>query len=122
MSHIIAGIDVHKKMLAVVAVVVADASEEELKFERRKFGARPGDLPVLAAWLAELGVQEAVMESTAQYWKPVWQALEGQCHLELGSGPETTQQGRLGRSAPHLPSGTAHSRKATAVSPHQAGL
>jgi len=28
-------------------------------------------------------VREAVMESTAQYWKPVWQQLEGQCELYL---------------------------------------
>ena len=80
MPHMIAGIDVHKKMLAVV---VADVAQEEWKFERRKFGTRAGDLKVLAAWLAGLGVEEAVMESTAQYWKPVWQELEGQCHLEL---------------------------------------
>src|ERR1700693_2125797 len=37
----------------------------------------------LAVGLAESGVQEAVMESTAQYWKPVWQALEGQLKLHL---------------------------------------
>src|SRR5260370_41467166 len=80
MPHMIAGIDEHKKMLAVV---VADVSEEEWKFQRRKFGARPGDVKFLAAWLAGLGVQEVVMESTAQYWKPIWQELEGQCHLEL---------------------------------------
>jgi transposase len=30
----------------------------------------------LAEWLLEQQVQEVVMESTAQYWKPVWEALE----------------------------------------------
>lgn len=80
MPYMLAGIDVHKKMLAVV---VADVSQEEWQFERRKFGTRAGELQLLAAWLAELQVQEAVMESTAQYWKPVWQELEPQCHLEL---------------------------------------
>jgi hypothetical protein len=30
----------------------------------------------LAEWLIEQQVEEAVMESTAQYWKPVWEALE----------------------------------------------
>jgi hypothetical protein len=30
----------------------------------------------LAAWLVEQEAEEAVMESTAQYWKPVWEALE----------------------------------------------
>ncbi len=75
-------IDVHKKMLAVV---VTDAARVgEFRFERRKFGAGAGDLRVLEAWLAERGVKEVVMESTAQYWKPVWQAaLEGRYRLEL---------------------------------------
>jgi hypothetical protein len=30
----------------------------------------------LTEWLIEQEVEEAVMESTAQYWKPVWEALE----------------------------------------------
>ncbi len=80
-SYKLAGIDVHKKMRAVV---VADAAEPgEYQFQRRKFGTGAGDLNLLADWLAEQGVKEAVMESTAQYWKPVWQALEGQCQLHL---------------------------------------
>ena len=30
----------------------------------------------LADWLVERDVDEVVMESTAQYWRPVWEALE----------------------------------------------
>src|SRR5881296_1346267 len=30
----------------------------------------------LAKWLLEQEAEEVVMESTAQYWKPVWEALE----------------------------------------------
>jgi transposase len=74
MSYKIAGIDVHKKMLAVV---VADVEVEgEYQFERRKFGSNPDHLRLLANWLIEQQVEEVVMESTAQYWKPVWGALE----------------------------------------------
>src|SRR5260370_13605067 len=74
MAYRIAAIDVHKKMLAVV---VADVEGEgEYQFERRKFGASPEQLQVLAQWLVEQQVEEVVMESTAQYWKPVWGALE----------------------------------------------
>jgi transposase len=77
----VAGIDVHKKMLAVV---VTDAAQVgEFQFERRKFGAGAADMRLLAGWLAGQGVKEAVMESTAQYWKPVWQALEGEYQLHL---------------------------------------
>jgi transposase len=74
MSYRIAAVDVHKKMLAVV---VADIKGEgEYQFERRKFGATPGELHVLAQWLDQQEVEEVVMESTAQYWKPVWATLE----------------------------------------------
>ena len=80
-SYKVAGIDVHKKMLAVV---ITDAAEVgEFRFERRKFGTGEAELRALAGWLAESGVKEAVMESTAQYWKPVWQALERQLKLHL---------------------------------------
>jgi transposase len=74
MSYRIAAVDVHKKMLAVVVADVA--GEGEYHFERRKFGATPGELHVLAQWLDQQEVEEVVMESTAQYWKPVWGALE----------------------------------------------
>jgi transposase len=74
MSYKITGIDVHKKMLAVV---VSDVElDGEYQFERRMFGSNPEQLRSLAAWLLEQEVQEVVMESTAQYWKPVWEALE----------------------------------------------
>src|SRR5712691_7238957 len=74
MSYKIAGIDVHKKMLAVV---VSDVEiESEYQFERRMFSSNPEQLRSLAAWLLEQEAEEVVMESTAQYWKPVWEALE----------------------------------------------
>jgi hypothetical protein len=40
------------------------------------FGSNPEQLRSLAAWLLEQEAEEVVMESTAQYWKPVWGALE----------------------------------------------
>jgi len=74
MSYKIAGIDVHKKVLAVV---VSDVEiESEYQFERRMFNSNPEQLRSLAAWLVEQEAEEVVMESTAQYWKPVWGALE----------------------------------------------
>jgi transposase len=74
MPYKIAGIDVHKKMLAVV---VSDVEiDGEYQFERRMFGGNPEQLRSLAAWLLEQEAEEVVMESTAQYWKPVWETLE----------------------------------------------
>ena len=80
-SYLVAGIDVHKSMLAVVVSDVA--REGECQFQRRKFGATASELKALTVWLDQQDVREAVMESTAQYWKPVWQQLEGHCELFL---------------------------------------
>ena len=61
----------------MLAVVVADVGGEgEYRFERRKVGATSDELHLLAQWLVQQEVEEVVMESTAQYWKPVWGALE----------------------------------------------
>jgi len=74
MAYRIAGIDVHKKMLAVVVSDVA--GDGEYQFERRQFGSNPEQLRSLSEWMLKQEVEEVVMESTAQYWKPVWGALE----------------------------------------------
>jgi len=74
MSYRIAGIDVHKKMLAVV---VADVEiDGEYGAPTRRYGSNPEHLRLLSEWLSEQQVEEVVMESTAQYWQPVWGALE----------------------------------------------
>jgi transposase len=74
MAYRIAGVDVHKKMLAVAVADVA--VEGDWQFERRQFGTSPTQLRVLAEWFCERDVEEVVMESTAQYWRPVGDALE----------------------------------------------
>jgi len=80
MSYKIAGIDVHKKVLMVVVI---DATTPEEKPERRRFATMPSDLHRLSTWLREQGVEEAVMESTAQYWRSVWLELEPHMRLHL---------------------------------------
>ena len=58
-------------------MVVADVEvEDDYEFERRWYGSNPEQLQRLAEWLIEQQIEEVVMESTAQYWKPVWAALE----------------------------------------------
>ncbi len=73
MSYRIAGVDVHKRMLAVVITDVAAGGVYQ--FTQRQAGTSP-DLRELAAWLVAQQVEEVVMESTAQYWRPVWETLE----------------------------------------------
>jgi transposase len=76
----VAGIDVHKKMLAVV---VGRVGEQTIEVERAKFSTTTQDLKRLEDWLATRGVDEVVMESTGQYHKPVWLQLEGRFQLHL---------------------------------------
>ncbi len=83
MTYRIAGIDVHKRMLAVVIADVA--VEGEYQFERRKVGTSPSELCRLAEWLVAEQVEEVVMESTAQYWRPVWATLEQAVEAQAAS-------------------------------------
>src|ERR1700747_1534797 len=89
MTYRIAGIDVHQKKLAVVVTDIE--VDDEYQFERRWYGSNPEKLQKLAEWLIEQQVEEVVMESTAQYWKPVWGALERywkpSCQKREGAGP-----------------------------------
>ena len=76
----VAGIDVHKKMLAVV---VRREENGQVEYEKRKFGTTRSEIEHLAAWLQKQRVEEVVMESTAQYWRPVWYGLEAHFRLHL---------------------------------------
>lgn len=78
--RVIAGIDVHKKMLAVVVRREQNGAAE---YEKRKFGTMRREIEHLAAWLQQQQVEEVVMESTAQYWRPVWYGLERHFALHL---------------------------------------
>src|ERR1019366_6104135 len=64
-------------------VVVIDAEAPAAKPERRRFTTMPSELCRLSTWFKEHGVEEAVMESTAQYWRPVWLELEPHIRLHL---------------------------------------
>ena len=101
MSYKIAGIDVHKKVLMVV---VLDASTPEEKPERRRFPTMPSDLRRLSTWLREQGVEEAVMESTAQYWRSAWLELEPSMRLQWAQpSPTVPREGASMTS--RMPSG-----------------
>src|SRR5262249_57470431 len=45
--------------------------------ELRTFGTMTIELLALADWLVEAGVTHVAMESTGEYWKPVYNLLEG---------------------------------------------
>jgi transposase len=71
-----AGLDVHKK--TVVACVLTLTGQET-----RTFSTMTGDLLALADWLLACGCTHVAMESTGDYWKPVFNILEGTCEVLL---------------------------------------
>jgi hypothetical protein len=71
-AYNIAGIDVHKKMLAVV---IANARETELEFECRRFGTTVSEVRALSAWLKERDVQEVAMPPVSYRWAMLRSAL-----------------------------------------------
>lgn len=69
-----AGIDVHKRSVAVCALVWDGAGEPQK--HKRSFGTMTADLRDLSRWLQQLEIRAAAMEATGVYWLPVWQVLE----------------------------------------------
>ena len=80
MSYKVAGIDIHKRVLMVVVAIagdeVPDPAGEAIEFECRRFGTGASERNHIVSWLRAHEITEVVMESTAQYWKPVWLDLE----------------------------------------------
>ena len=70
----VAGLDVHKK--TVVACVFTPGAKGKPQKEIRTFGTMTQDLLALADWLITQGVTHVAMESTGEYWKPVYNLLE----------------------------------------------
>lgn len=75
MHERVAGLDIHKK--TVVACRMRVTAERQREWETRTFGTMTGDLLQLHDWLSAWEVEQVVMESTADYWKPVFNLLEG---------------------------------------------
>lgn len=69
-----AGLDVHKK--TVVAAIIVPDGQGGLRKETRTFETMTADLLALSDWLMEQGVTHVAMESTGEYWKPVYNILE----------------------------------------------
>src|SRR5437764_6265619 len=65
-----AGLDVHKRNV-VVCAIIAGAKGQRSK-EWRTFSTMTPDLLLLRDWLKALGITHVAMESTASYWKPIF--------------------------------------------------
>jgi transposase len=71
----VAGIDVHQKQITVT-VLIGDANSAKPKRVSKRFETITSRLKECGEWLKELQVAQVLMESTGQYWRPVWQVLE----------------------------------------------
>ncbi len=74
-----AGLDVHKKTIVACRITVGPQGEKQS--EVRSFGTMTADLLTLSDWLSSLGVTHVAMESTGEFWKPVYNILEGNFEL-----------------------------------------
>ena len=71
----VGGLDVHKK--TVVATRMRITEEKRLEWETKTFGTMTPELLELYDWLQEWSCTSVAMESTGDYWKPVFNLLEG---------------------------------------------
>jgi transposase len=78
-----AGLDVHKA--SVMACRIYPNGKGETVREIKKFGTFTGELLQLSDWLREVNVTHVAMESTGEYWKPIYNVLEGQFEMVVAN-------------------------------------
>ena len=71
MYSVCGGVDVHKKVIVCCLL-------RGRRKETREFGASTRELIELSSWLRENGCEMVAMESTASYWKPLYNILEAE--------------------------------------------
>lgn len=77
------GLDVHKK--SVTACVLVFDQQGRRSVRKKQFETHQQGLQRLMLWLYASKVEQAAMESTGVYWKPVWNALEKHFPLILAN-------------------------------------
>jgi transposase len=77
-----AGIDVHKKS---VTVCVMTTEGRTLVKTVQTFSTFHRDLVAMREWLLGMRVTHVAMEATGEYWKPVYEVLEGSFELLLAN-------------------------------------
>lgn len=77
-TRTVAGLDVHKDTIFLCIM----GHDETIIFEKT-YGTLTPELRQMCSDMVERGVSECAMESTAVYWMPVWNELEGSMELKL---------------------------------------
>jgi transposase len=70
----VVGLDVHKKVIVACVRILLPTGESQM--EKRNFGTMTADLLALSDWLLSHEISHVAMESTGEYWKPVFNILE----------------------------------------------
>jgi transposase len=74
-----AGLDVHKKTVVVCSMTPGPKGEKLI--EHHSFSTMTADLLAMSDWLTSKQVIHLVIESTGEFWKPIYNLLEG--HFEI---------------------------------------
>lgn len=69
------GLNVHQETV-VSCTLVSSLSTTRPKKTLKTFGTRTFELKELSGWLKEQEISTVLMESTGQYWRPIWNVLE----------------------------------------------
>lgn len=89
MNERCAAIDVHKKTIVVCPRVTA--KDGQVQTETRTFGTTTPELLAMTDWLRTWGITIVAMESTGEYWKPVFNLLEGEFDVILVNASHVKQ-------------------------------
>jgi transposase len=87
-----AGLDVHKKTVMACRVTPDPTGQQaDGVMELKEFGTMTADLLALSDWLAAAGITHVAMESTGEYWKPLYNILEGEVTVFLVNAAHVKQ-------------------------------
>lgn len=76
-----AGLDVHKRTVVICCLSV-DASGKARQ-ETRTYGTTTAELLSMSEWMATQAITHIAMESTGEYWKPVYNVLESSYEVSV---------------------------------------
>src|ERR1700721_1029431 len=76
-----AGIDVGKKF--IVVCVLKGPAHGDAQSQTRRYGTNNEVLAELRQWLVNCGCTQVVMESTGEYWRPIFNVLEEAAELHV---------------------------------------
>lgn len=94
------GLDVHKTWV-YAAILIYDFEKKEIHWITNRFNTFPKGLQDLATWLKDHNCIDACMESTGQYWYPVFDALEAAELKPVVSHPKYTKPLKGKKSDPN---------------------